>query len=113
MIRLGLLYGIPHWELRHRMPAIEYQRLIAAAQLGLIPDPWLQTARICKTIYDTATSRDAPPLTELDWIPTTPRRRAAARAARRQDQAAAEEAAQRRYGQEPSPSPSPTEPPTA
>lgn len=46
------------------LTARDVSELLIAEEMGLIPDPWLQTGQICKTIYDMTAKEDGAPTVE-------------------------------------------------
>lgn len=45
-----MIYGKPYRQLQREMTAFEFQELKVADGLGLLPHPWLQTAKLCEVL---------------------------------------------------------------
>lgn len=62
------MYGIPESELRRRLTSRDVTKLLAADNLGLIPEPWLQTGMICATVANVNRSEKSKALRPEDFL---------------------------------------------
>ncbi len=57
---------MPVRQLKKQLTARDVTELLAAERLGLIPDPWMQTGMICKTVYDVAPKDEKAPRVQAE-----------------------------------------------